>query len=51
MNKKCKTPIDKSTPYRTLGLNKVTAPQKAGNEPKCRIIKTDGDLRVKGGKQ
>lgn len=51
MNRKCKTPIDKSTPYRTFGLNKITAPVKAQDEPKSRIIKTDGDLRVKGGKQ
>lgn len=51
MNKKSKIHTDKSAPYRTLGLNKITAPVKASNEPKCRIIKTDGDLRVKGGKQ
>lgn len=51
MNKKCKNPIDKSAPYRNLGLNKITAPVKAENEPKCRVIKTDGDLRVRGGKQ
>lgn len=51
MNKKFKTPTDKSAPYRTLGLNKITSPVKAENEPKSRTIKTDGDLRVKGGKQ
>lgn len=51
MNKKSKTHIDKSAPYRTLGLNKITSPVKAENEPKSRIIKTEGDLRVKGGKQ
>ena len=51
MNKKSKHLIDKSVPYRTLGLNKITAPVKAQNEPKSRTIQTDGDLRVKGGKQ
>lgn len=50
MNKKTKTNIDKSAPYRNLGLGKITAPVKAQNEPKCRVIKTDGDLRVRGGK-
>lgn len=42
--------IDKSAPYRNLGFNKVTAPTKPENEPKARVIKTDGDLRVRGGK-
>ena len=51
MNKNAKTNTDNSTPYRNLGLNKVTAPNNAQNEPKSRVIKTDGDLRVKGGKK
>ena len=51
MNKKSKSPIDKSAPYRSLGLNKIAAPVKATGEPKSRTIKTEGDLRVKGGKQ
>jgi len=50
MNKKVKSTIDKSTPYRSLGLNKIVAPVKPENEPKGRIIKTDGDLRIRGGK-
>ena len=50
MNKKSNSTIDKSAPYRNLGLGKITAPVKPGNDPKSRTIKTDGDLRVKGGK-
>lgn len=49
MNNKNKN-TDKSGAYRTLGLNKVTAPTKPENEPKCRVIKTENDLRVRGGK-
>lgn len=50
MNKKNKSVIDKSAPYRNLGLNKITAPNKPQGEPASRVIKTDGDLRVRGGK-
>ena len=50
MNKKTSVTIDKSAPYRTLGINKVTAPVKPENDPKSRVIKTEGDLRVKVGK-
>ena len=50
MNKKAKNTTDNSAPYRNLGFNKVTAPTKPENEPKARVIKTDGDLRVRGGK-
>ena len=50
MNKKSNGTIDKSAPYRTLGIGKVTAPVKPENGPKSRTIKTNGDLRVKGGK-
>ena len=50
MNKKSKSTTDKSTPYRTLSLNKVTAPVKLQNEPKCSVIKASGDLRAKGAK-
>ena len=50
MNKKLKTNKDATNPYRTFSYNKVTAPVKTVNEPKCRVIKTGGDLRTKGGK-
>lgn len=50
MNKKTNNFTDTSAPYRNLGLSKITAPVKPANEPKSRVIKTDGDLRVKGGK-
>ena len=49
MNKKTKA-TDNSAPYRTLGMGKRTAPVKAKDEPKASVIKTDSDLRVKGGK-
>ena len=50
MNKKAKNTTDNSAPYRNLGMGKITAPVKPQDEPKCRVIKTDGDLRIKGGK-
>lgn len=50
MNTKSKNTTDKSAPYRNLGMGMITAPVKSQNEPKSRVIKTDGDLRVKGGK-
>lgn len=50
MNKKVTNTPDHSAPYRNLGMGKITAPVKPQNEPKCRVIKTDGDLRIKGGK-
>ena len=50
MNKKLKNTTDLSTPYRTLGMGKVTAPAKPENEPKARVIKGEYDLRVRGGK-
>lgn len=49
MNKKNKA-TDYSTPYRTLGLNKVTAPKKAQDEPKSKILKSKSDLRMRGNK-
>ena len=49
MNKKNKA-TDYSTPYRTLGLNKVTAPKKAQDEPKSNILKSKNDLRMRGNK-
>lgn len=49
MNNKNKN-IDKSAPYRNIGLNKITAPVKPENEPGVRVIKSDTDLRVRGGK-
>ncbi len=50
MNKKNKNTIDNSTPYRNLGMNKITAPAKQDNEPSARVIKSESDLRVRGGK-
>lgn len=50
MNKKSTNTTDKSTPYRNLGINKITAPTKLENEPRSRVIKSDKDLRVRGGK-
>ena len=50
MNKKSTNTADLSAPSRNLGLNKVSAPVKPQNEPKCSVIKTTGDLRVRGGK-
>jgi hypothetical protein len=47
MNKKSRT-TDNSTPYRTLGMTKITAPVKPVGEPKNRIIKSNNDLRIKG---
>lgn len=50
MDKNSKNTKDKSTPYRYMGLGKVSAPTKCENEPKCRVIKGTDDLRCKGGK-
>lgn len=50
MNNKINKATDKSAPYRNLGMGKITAPNKSENQPKARTIKTDGDLRIKGGK-
>ena len=50
MNNKNTNNVDKSAPYRNLGMGKITAPTKPQDEPKCRVIKSDTDLRVKGGK-
>ena len=50
MNKKANTNADKSTPYRNLGIGKVTAPVKQASEPVSRVIKGNGDLRCKAGK-
>lgn len=50
MNKKTNHTIDKSAPYRNLGIGKIAAPSTPENEPKSRVIKTEGDLRVKGSK-
>lgn len=39
---------DKSAPYRTLGIGKITAPTKQKDEPKSSRISTAlGDLRGK----
>ena len=43
MNKKSRT-TDNSTPYRTLGITKITAPVKPVGEHKNRIIKSNNDL-------
>lgn len=50
MNKKSRNTIDKSAPYRNLGMGKITAPTKPQNEPTARTIKGTNDLRIKGGK-
>ena len=50
MHNKKNNNTDKSAPYRTLGMGKINAPNKLQNEPKARSIKSEGDLRVKGGK-
>ncbi len=50
MNNKSKNITDKSVPYRNLGMGKITAPVKPQDQPKCRVIKSEGDLRIRGGK-
>lgn len=45
--KKQITTGDKSAPYRTTGLGKITAPTKPKAEPKAGKITTNGDLRGK----
>ena len=39
------TTSDKSAPYRTTSLAKITAPKKAEGEPKVTKISSDTDLR------
>ena len=46
--KKVKEIIDKSTPYRTLGVTRVTAPTKPQGEPKSTVTRAKGDLRTGG---
>ena len=47
--KKIKETIDKSEPYRTHGIGKITAPRKPKEDPKATKTSTvTGDLR--GGK-
>ncbi len=48
--KKTKEVTDKSTPYRTVGATMIKAPVKQTNEPVGNMIKSYGDLRVKGRK-
>ena len=49
--KKAKETTDKSAPYRSLGLNKITAPVKASGEPQGSKIVGTNDLRAeRGGK-
>ena len=50
MNKKLKSTTDASSPYRTMSLDKITAPIKDKNSPKSNIIKSNTDLRTRGGK-
>ena len=50
MNKKLKSTNGASNPYRTFSLTKVTAPVKTQNDPKCHVIKSNSDLRCRGGK-
>lgn len=46
--KKTNENADKSTAYRTMGLNKISAPNKEKNPPRAVKITGKGDLR--GGK-
>ena len=46
--KKTSTTIDKSAPYRTVGIGKIDAPVKDKDQPKSAVIKSNKDLR--GGK-
>lgn len=46
--KKNSNTTDKSAPYRTHSLNKISAPNKLQGEPKSSKIQTGGDMR--GGK-
>ena len=39
--KKTTTTIDKSSPYRSLGIGKIDAPTKAKDEPKATSIKSN----------
>lgn len=43
--KKTNNTQDKSAPYRTMSVNKITAPVKLKDEPKCGKIQGKGDLR------
>ncbi len=45
--KKANTNIDKSSPYRNLGIGKVTAPVKPDADPKGTSIKSSSDLRAR----
>ena len=38
---------DRSAPYRTHSIGKITAPVKPQGEPKGSVIKTGGDMRSK----
>jgi hypothetical protein len=51
MNKKLKNTIETTNPYRSMSFNKINAPLKVTDEPKCRVIKSSSDLRSKGGKR
>ncbi len=42
---------DKSAPYRTHGLGKITAPNKPKDEPKASRIIGKGDLRDGGARK
>jgi hypothetical protein len=45
--KKNNATTDKSAPYRTHSLEKITAPTKVKCEPKCSKITSGGDMRGK----
>lgn len=45
--KKNNTVTDKSAPYRTLGMAKITAPNKPKDEPRGSKITSASDLRGK----
>ncbi len=50
MNKKSKNTTDASFPYRTMSFEKIVAPIKMKVVPKGKIIKSNTDLRTRGGK-
>ena len=45
--KKTNTTTDKSAPYRTNSISKITAPTKPKDEPRASKIETAADMRSK----
>ena len=42
-----KKTTEQKNPYRNLSFDKIAAPQKAANQPKSSVRKSEGDLRIK----